>query len=80
MAAPLRRWDVRLKVQRIEALADLAEVVRASRAQALGLPWGVDRVGSREKLQEIGGEAVVFFPLAGMSEDEVARVLGRVRI
>jgi len=79
LAQPLQRWDVRLKVQHIGGLGELPEVVRAARAQAVALPWELGRVGDREALRKVCGDAVPFFPLVGLAEEEIVALLLSIR-
>jgi len=75
---PLRRWDVRLKAQSLTSVEDLPEIVRAARAQAVGLPWGIDRIPDRASLSKLCAGAVPFFPISGLSQAECEEILRRI--
>lgn len=72
---PLRRWDTHLKVLSWEPGMDLAELVKASRSEAVF-------VGSR--VREIPGDkpgigVPVFHPIVGMDEGELRALADRIR-
>jgi len=78
LAAPLRRWDPRLKIQTIEDPQDLAVTARAARAHAVVLPWGADSLKGFDELKRITGDTVPFFPLIGLSAEEIDALLLRI--
>jgi thiamine biosynthesis protein ThiI len=78
LARPLLRWDVRLKVQPLGTLDQLPEVSRASRAQAVALPWGLERVADRRRAEALCGGAAAFYPLVGLSDGEILELRQRI--
>ena len=69
----LHRWDADLKVV---ANGDLAEVARKNRALAVVFGYGLDDF---EKIKSIDFPVPAFFPLVGMSEEEIEERLRAIR-
>ena len=69
----LRRWDADLKVV---ANGDLAEVSKKNRALATVFGYGLDDF---EKINSIDVPVPAFFPLVGMSEEEIEKRLRAIK-
>lgn len=70
----MRRWDADLRTARVEE--DLFALAKRNECMGMVLAWGLDDLarGSPPK-----GDLPVFYPLVGMSEDEVHALMERVR-
>ena len=72
--APLSSWNPDLKVVAPEE--DLFAQAKWLKCEGVVLEWGVADLDSRASPK---GDLPVFHPLIGMTEDEVRRLLDRVR-
>ncbi len=76
-ARPLELWDPDLNVQTIENTEGLKEMARRRRTEGICVGWTVK--GFDEHIQELAGmEIPVFYPLIGMSEEDVGRMVRMV--
>jgi len=72
---PLRRWDVHLKVLSWEPGADVEELVRVSRSEALFLGSRISEVGTEKPALEVP----VFHPVVGLDDAGVRAIAARIR-
>ena len=70
---PLRAWNPDLRVVRPEQ--DLFSQARYLRCSGVSVEWAVPDL---ERGKALKGDLPVFYPLIGMSEDEVRRLLDRI--
>ncbi len=70
----VRRWDADLRTAPLEK--DLFALARRHECMGIVLPWGLDDLSRRSPPK---GDLPVFYPLVGMSEDEVHALVERVR-
>jgi len=72
---PLRRWDTHLKVLSYEPGQDLADLVKASRSEAVFTGTRVDEIPDEKPALGVP----VFHPVVGMGGDEVRALADRIR-
>src|SRR3972149_2227351 len=73
--APLRRWDTHLKVLSYEPGQDLADLVKASRSEAVFTGTRVDEIPDEKPALSVP----VFHPVVGMDAGEVRALAERIR-
>jgi len=72
---PLRRWDTHLKVLSYEPGQDLADLVKASRSEAVFTGTRVDEIPDEKPALSVP----VFHPVVGMDAGEVRALAERIR-
>lgn len=73
IADPLDRWYPNLK--RVPAEPDLLMLAKQNQCIGIALPWGLEEIEKRGALK---GDLPVFYPLVGMSKEEVSGLVERV--
>jgi len=71
---PLEKWYPNIKT--VNPLADPFQLARTSQCIGVTLAWRLDEIGKNGPLK---GDLPVFYPLVGMSEEEVRSLIGRIR-
>lgn len=71
VAVPLRRWDVRLKTLSFERPADVSELLRLARAQALVVGWDLSRLAEADPKSTYDVDCAVYHPIVGLAREDV---------
>ncbi len=74
--APLRNWDLHLKVQRIRELEELGEIAKLNRANGVAVGWSLEEV--EERKGRIPEQLTIFHPAVGLSERDVEDMVRRI--
>jgi len=71
---PLEKWYPNLKT--VDPLTDPFQLARTGECIGIALAWRLDEIGKNGPLK---GDLPVFYPLVGMSEEEVRSLIDRIR-
>lgn len=77
LAGPLKMWDPAIKVVGLEPGADIQGLARRSRAEGICVGWGAPDIESRGQ-ESLSWGFPAFYPLAGMSGEEIAALLSKI--
>lgn len=77
LASDLGKWDPKLKVivESKNDLQTLVDIAKYKRAEGIVLGWGMEKIGN--EVRDI--PLPIFYPLIGMSDDEVTSILDRIK-
>lgn len=74
LVEPLEKWYPNLKT--VDPLTDPFQLARNGECIGIALAWRLDEIGKNGPLK---GDLPVFYPLVGMSEEEVRSLIDRIR-
>jgi thiamine biosynthesis protein ThiI len=74
LVEPLEKWYPNIKT--VDPLTDPFQLARNGECIGIALAWRLDEIGKNGPLK---GDLPVFYPLVGMSEEEVRSLIDRIR-